>query len=181
MLMHLNSTTRHHQAIARAAATLRFPLIVKHPRGYGSIGMDLAAKVGDQEALAIRVHTAIAAWGCALVEEFVAGREATVLVVSSSNDDTPHALVPVECVFAGAPNPGSFKDFDTKFGAGRIEWRAMDAHEDAALAAALRDASVKVPPCWTRQVAPACCGGTRCCGTNMVSFFLTYSCKNPTS
>lgn len=129
------------QAIRRATQ-LRFPLIIKHPRGYGSVGMDLAAKVADEAALTTRVHLALAAWGCALVEEFVAGREATVLVVQG--DTCPVALMPVECVFAGAPDAGAFKDFDTKFGAGRLGWRAMDRDQDAALAAALRDASVKV-------------------------------------
>lgn len=107
--------------------------------------MDLAAKVGDAGALTTRVEAALAAWGAALVEEFVGGREATVLVVQSTQKAT--ALVPVECVFPGPPDPGAFKDFDTKFGSGTLEWRAMDTPQDATLAAALCDAAVKVHTC----------------------------------
>lgn len=106
--------------------------------------MDQASKVATPAALATRVESAIAAWGCALVEEFVGGREATVLVVQDTGQQ-PVALTPVECVFSGARHAGeAFKDFDTKFGAGAIAWRAMDAPQDAGVADALREASVKV-------------------------------------
>lgn len=121
---------------------MHFPLIIKHPRGYGSIGMDPAAKVVTPHALATRVGTALASWGAALVEEFVGGREATVLVVEGDTLQTT-ALVPIECVFPGS-NPGAFKDFATKFGAGALQWQAMDNPKDTSLAAALRDAAVKV-------------------------------------
>lgn len=39
-------------------------------------------------------------YGGALVEQFIPGREFTVLVVENARDrEAPHTLVPVECVF----------------------------------------------------------------------------------
>lgn len=126
------------QALAHAAATLVFPLIVKHPRGYGSIGLTPASKVRNGTELHTQVAMALHAWGAALVEEFVVGREATVLVVEDVEHSGVRALKPVECVFVpdgvaddvqqekrnGQQQDGQqqqeglswFKDFATKFG-----------------------------------------------------------------
>eukprot|EP00198_Chlamydomonas_reinhardtii_P014391 XP_001703728.1 predicted protein [Chlamydomonas reinhardtii] len=60
---------------------LRFPLIVKHPGGYGSVGMTKDSKVHNEEQLWKQVARFVGSFGGALVEEFITGREFTVLVV----------------------------------------------------------------------------------------------------
>ncbi|GLC42957.1 hypothetical protein PLESTB_000282900 [Pleodorina starrii] len=111
---------------------LRFPLIVKHPSGYGSVGMTKQSKVTNEQDLRQQVSFFCREYGGALVEEFIEGREFTVLVVEeplqgtqgaagdcgcgerepSLSDMVPVAYTPVECVFG----PGEdFKHFDLKF------------------------------------------------------------------
>ena len=63
-----------------AARELRFPLIVKHPHGYSSVGLTPESRVEDREALHRQAARVIEAYGSALVEEFIEGREFTVLV-----------------------------------------------------------------------------------------------------
>eukprot|EP00198_Chlamydomonas_reinhardtii_P014346 XP_001703683.1 predicted protein [Chlamydomonas reinhardtii] len=105
---------------------LRFPLIVKHPSGYGSVGMTKDSKVHNEEQLRAQVARFVGSFGGALVEEFIQGREFTVLVVEEPGaaadvgGDTdpdltsfrPVAYTPVECAFG----PGEdFKHFDLKW------------------------------------------------------------------
>ncbi|GLI71228.1 hypothetical protein VaNZ11_016346 [Volvox africanus] len=101
---------------------LSFPLIVKHPSGYGSVGMTKQAKVTNEEQLRQQVSFFVKEYGGALVEEFIAGSEFTVFVVEEPpeevgddpklSDLVPVAYTPVECVFG----PGEdFKHFDLKF------------------------------------------------------------------
>ncbi len=80
------------------------------------MGLTPASKVHNHAQLCTQVSAALRAWGAALVEEFVVGREATVLVVEqrrrgdaetaecvhssgSAEHVHVHALCPVECVF----------------------------------------------------------------------------------
>ena len=105
--------------VERAAEVLNFPLIVKHPSSYGSIGMGrdaLCATVQDLRPVAARN---IAAYGAALIEEFIEGREFTVLVAEPGPGETvPRAWSPVEFTF---PDGETFKHFDLKW----IEWQGM--------------------------------------------------------
>ncbi|GIL80083.1 hypothetical protein Vretimale_12916 [Volvox reticuliferus] len=127
---------------------LSFPLIVKHPSGYGSVGMTKQAKVTNEEQLRQQVSFFVKEYGGALVEEFIAGREFTVLVVEEPpkevgddpqlSDLVPVAYTPVECVFG----PGEdFKHFDLKFiDFANMGWQPCKDPELAArLKAAARD------------------------------------------
>lgn len=120
---------------ARIAETLPFPMIVKHPNSYGSIGMGRDARVETAHALAEQVARTAGAYGEALVEQFIEGREFTVLVAEPGEGEAvPRAYRPVEFSFA----PGeSFKHFDLKW----IDFRQMGCHpvEDPDLAARLCD------------------------------------------
>lgn len=91
-----------------AAEKLKFPVIVKHCSGYSSIGMTKASKCLDAPALQSEVHRMVEEFGGALVEEFIAGREFTVLVSDCPTTDaqgqptgpgSPVAYQPVECLF----------------------------------------------------------------------------------
>lgn len=100
-------------SVAFAASHLRFPLIVKHPSSYASIGLTRHSRVETPAALHAEAARAIGAYGAALIEEFIEGREFTVLVAENADDARhPFAYLPVEFQFA----PGeSFKHFDLKW------------------------------------------------------------------
>ena len=101
------------QDVDRAAATLRFPLIVKHPNSYSSIGLTPASRVETPEALRRQCAIAFQQFGSALIEEFIDGREFTVLVAENADDpSSPIVYEPVEFHF---PEGETFKHFDMKW------------------------------------------------------------------
>jgi D-alanine-D-alanine ligase len=119
-----------------AARELRFPLIVKPPRGYSSVGLTRESRVTSVAALRREAARMREAYGSALVEEFIEGREFTVLVAESRvDDDEAWALQPVEFLF---PEGESFKHFDLKWkDYEKLGTRAVEEP----LAARLREAS----------------------------------------
>jgi len=94
------------------AARLRFPLFVKHPSSYGSLGLTRASRVVDRAALFEQGTRMIREFGSARVEEFIEGREFTVLVAENPDDGLPIAYWPGELRF---PAGESFKHFDLKW------------------------------------------------------------------
>ena len=104
---------RDEKGIVRAACTLHYPLIVKHPNSYSSIGLTRASRVTNEAELRAQAATMIEAFGSALIEEFIDGREFTVLV--AENPDAPQhptAYTPVEYRF---PEGETFKHFEMKW------------------------------------------------------------------
>jgi len=100
-------------AIEEAGKLLNFPLIVKHFNGYSSIGMTRDSRCENIEGLRVQARKMIDAFGGALIEEFVDGKEFTVLVAENpENPSNPITFVPVECAF---PQGESFKHFDLKW------------------------------------------------------------------
>jgi D-alanine-D-alanine ligase-like ATP-grasp enzyme len=131
---------RNDADITRAADHLRFPLIVKHENSYGSIGMGRDAKATDRAGLFAAARKCIAAYGAALIEEFVEGREFTVLVAENPADPrAPLTFTPVECRF---PPGETFKHFDLKWVA--FEGMSWFRVEDPVLADGLRDVSARM-------------------------------------
>jgi D-alanine-D-alanine ligase-like ATP-grasp enzyme len=121
----------------RAMECLRFPLIVKHPHGYSSIGMTAQSRVVTEDQLGRQLARTISEFGSALVEEFIEGREFTVLVAEGRDErEEAWALQPVEFLF---PEGESFKHFDLKW-KDYEQMRARIAAEEP-LAARLREAS----------------------------------------
>lgn len=101
------------EGLGRAADTLRFPLIVKHPSSYASTGLTRASRVAGAAALAEQGRRMIQAYGSALVEEFVEGAECTVLVAENPGDARqPITYVPVRYRF---PPGETFKHYDLKW------------------------------------------------------------------
>ncbi len=98
---------------ATVASKLRYPMIVKHPNSYSSIGMTSASRVQTTQELAEQIERMVAQFGGALVEEFVEGREYTVLVTEPRDGELmPYAYPPVECVM---PAGETFKHYDLKW------------------------------------------------------------------
>jgi D-alanine-D-alanine ligase len=92
---------------------LHYPLIVKHPNSYSSIGLTPSSKVENQEQLLEQSQLMINRFGHAMVEEFISGREFTVLVAENPEDqDNPITYEPLEFLF---PAGESFKHFDLKW------------------------------------------------------------------
>ena len=137
--------------------TLSFPLIAKHYNSYGSIAMTKDCKVKNEQELRDKVQGFINEYGGCLVEQFIVGREFTVLVSQLSDASysyDPDALVvypPVECLFSKGED---FKHFDLKFAdaivseedqpkktEGTIEWTKC---EDQAINEALAEASKRI-------------------------------------
>jgi D-alanine-D-alanine ligase len=101
------------EGIALAARNLRYPMLVKHYNGYGSIGLTHDSRVTDESALYRQTRQMLDTYGGALIEEFIEGREFTVLVAENpDNANDPVAYLPVEFVF---PAGETFKHFGMKW------------------------------------------------------------------
>jgi len=131
--------TRNDGDLERAANTLRFPMIVKHPSSYSSIDLTRASRVETPEALFERGRMMIAKYAGALVEEFIDGTEATVLVAENSDDPfSPTVYAPVQYVF---PPGETFKHTELKW----VDYEQMTCVpvEDPVLVDRLREASAR--------------------------------------
>lgn len=127
-------------SVELAAVSLRFPLIVKHPNSYSSIGLTKASRVETPADLRIQAAKMIDAFGATLIEEFIEGREFSVLVVENADDaKEPFAYRPVEFRF---PEGESFKHFDLKW----KDYEAMTCVQcdDDELSERLKDMSKKL-------------------------------------
>jgi len=99
--------------IKRAAKKLNFPVLVKPPHGYASVGITRNSRCENLEQLREQVGIEIQEFGRALIEEFIEGREFTCLVAENPEDPkNPVTFKPVEFVF---PEGESFKHYDLKW------------------------------------------------------------------
>jgi D-alanine-D-alanine ligase len=79
---------------------LRFPIMVKHPKSYGSTGMFKESKATTIEQVREQVSRICKEFGAARMEEFIEGKEYNVLVVENVDDRSkPFAYPPAELVF----------------------------------------------------------------------------------
>jgi len=95
--------------VRSAATTLRFPLFVKPNHGGDSLGIDAASLCADEAQLSRRAQAVIDEFDEAMIDEYMAGREFSVLVCASPEPrGEPLALRPVEFVF---PTGERFKTY----------------------------------------------------------------------
>lgn len=84
----------------RLTKNLRYPLMVKHPRSYGSLGMTRDSRVDTPEQLHEQAKRIFSEFGSARVEEFIVGREFNVFVVDNPDDlSNPFVYPPTELIF----------------------------------------------------------------------------------
>jgi D-alanine-D-alanine ligase len=84
----------------RLTQDLEFPLMVKHPKSYGSTGMTRDSRVEDRKELHRQFRRLESEFGGARVEEFIVGREYNVLVVDNPDElGDPFVYPPTELVF----------------------------------------------------------------------------------
>jgi D-alanine-D-alanine ligase len=99
--------------VDKALRKLKFPMLIKPPHGYASVGITRASRVENAEDLKVQVEKEIKDFGRALVEEFIDGREFTCLVAENPDDpENPITFKPVEFIF---PEGESFKHYDMKW------------------------------------------------------------------
>ena len=99
--------------VERVAKRLRFPVLVKPPHGYASVGITRDSRCENVEQLKVQVAREIELFGRALLEEFIEGREFTCLIAENPDDENaPITFKPVEFIF---PQGESFKHYDMKW------------------------------------------------------------------
>lgn len=95
-----------------AIQKLSFPLFVKPAKAGDSLGVDEHSLVHNEEELKSKVVQIIDEYGPLLIEEYIAGREFTVLVAANADDEKKCTVFkPVEYVF---PPGRSFKTYALK-------------------------------------------------------------------
>ncbi len=110
---------RNEDDINRAAETLRFPLFVKHHNSYASVALSRRSRVRSPAGLRQQARKIITRFGAALIEEYIAGMECTVLVAENPDDpDRPVSYVPMQYRF---PDGEEFKHSDLKW----VEYDAL--------------------------------------------------------
>lgn len=79
---------------------LRLPIMVKHPKSYGSTGMFKESRADTLEQVLTQVRRICSEFGAARMEEFIVGREFNVLVVDNPTDlSRPFVYPPAELIF----------------------------------------------------------------------------------
>ncbi|MCE9647873.1 MAG: hypothetical protein K8S20_17905 [Chloroflexi bacterium] len=92
---------------------LRYPIMVKHPKSYGSTGMTKDSRADTLEQVRTQVARICSEFGAARMEEFIVGKEYNVLVVDNAGDlSQPFAYPPAELVF---PPDEEFWHVDVKW------------------------------------------------------------------
>lgn len=88
------------QDIPSACNHLRYPLFIKPAKAGDSLGIDERSRVNDVLALHEKAATIIDEYGPLLVEEYVEGREFTVMLMADPGDEKSVILFePVEYIF----------------------------------------------------------------------------------
>ncbi len=128
------------EEVAAASQQLIFPLFVKPNTAGDSLGIDHDSFVYDAAALMRKAGALIEEYGAALIEEYVDGREFTVLVCADPDAMRPPlALLPLEFRF---PAGEHFKTYDLKVRQFHPECNVPCA--DTALAQRLQEAAVTI-------------------------------------
>jgi D-alanine-D-alanine ligase len=125
--------------VERAAEQLRFPLFVKHYSSYSSVDLSRLSRVASPAGLRRQAKKIMRRHGAALIEEFIAGTECTVLVAENPDDPArPKTYPPLQYRF---PAGESFKHSAMKW----VDHRKMSVSPigDPLLDARLRDVSAR--------------------------------------
>jgi D-alanine-D-alanine ligase len=125
--------------VERAAEQLRFPLFVRHYSSYSSVDLSRRSRVASPAGLRQQARKIMRRHGAALIEEFIAGTECTVLVAENPEDPArPKTYPPLQYRF---PAGESFKHSAMKW----IDYRKMSVLpvDDPLLDARLRHVSAR--------------------------------------
>jgi D-alanine-D-alanine ligase-like ATP-grasp enzyme len=90
---------------------LRFPMFIKPAKAGDSLGIDERSLVYNAEELELKVRSILEQYEEILVEEYIAGREFTVLVAANKDARTCKSFKPIEYIF---PEGREFKTYALK-------------------------------------------------------------------
>lgn len=91
---------------------LTYPLFIKPAKAGDSLGIDERSLVTNVQELQVKVEEILDEYGPLLAEEYIAGREFTVMVCADADDPSiVHCFTPVEYIF---PQGKSFKTYALK-------------------------------------------------------------------
>lgn len=126
--------------IEKACAHLSFPLFVKPDKAGDSLGVDQQSLVHNMDELKQKCAAIIEEYGPLLVEEYIQGREFTVMIVSNADQEkTCTVFKPVEYIF---PEGFAFKTYSLK--TSELHPEANIACNDPGLEAQLKDAALRI-------------------------------------
>jgi D-alanine-D-alanine ligase len=125
--------------LSTACAQLSYPLFVKPAKAGDSLGVDDHSLVHDLQELEQKVKDTQTEYAQLLVEEYVSGREFTVLIAANADGSTSTSFKPVEYIF---PKGFQFKTYALK--TSELHPNANIPCNDPAIEAALRNAAEKI-------------------------------------
>ncbi len=125
--------------VEQAIKNLQFPLFVKPSKAGDSLGIDEHSLVNDIMSLEKKIDTVINDYDELLIEEYINGREFTVLVMANADGKRITALQPVEFVF---PEGKKFKTYALK--TSELHTDANTPVQDIALANQLKNAAQSI-------------------------------------
>jgi D-alanine--D-alanine ligase len=124
---------------AEVCESLKFPLFVKPAKAGDSLGIDEKSLVQSKSALEEKLAFIIQEYDEILVEEYIDGREFTVLVAANNDGRTCTTFQPVEFIF---PAGKKFKTYTLK--TSELLTDANIAVTDKTLAAQLQDSAQRI-------------------------------------
>ena len=126
--------------LEKNCAHLKFPLFVKPDKAGDSLGIDQHSLVHNKEELLHKCNEILDEYGPLLVEEYIQGREFTVMLVANADDEkTCTVFKPIEYIF---PEGFEFKTYALK--TSELHPEANIPCDDPVLEAALKDAALQI-------------------------------------
>lgn len=125
--------------IEEACKHLNFPLFVKPAKAGDSLGIDDKSLVHNSDELKQKVKTIIDEYAPILVEEYIAGREFTVMLAANEDGKTVTVFKPVEYIF---PEENKFKTYNLK--TSELHPNANIACDDEILGNELKKAAMQI-------------------------------------
>ncbi|MDP3665775.1 MAG: ATP-grasp domain-containing protein [Sediminibacterium sp.] len=122
-----------------ATAQLTFPLFIKPAKAGDSLGIDEHSLVHNQVELLEKVKASLQEYPQLLAEEYIAGREFTVLIAANADGKTATSFKPVEFIF---PSGFAFKTYALK--TSELHPDANIPCNDPLIEQQLRDAAQKI-------------------------------------
>jgi D-alanine-D-alanine ligase len=97
--------------ISTVTKQLSFPIFIKPAKAGDSLGVDDHSLVYDEQQLTSKLTSILNEFDAALIEEYIEGREFTVLVAANSDGATCRSFKPIEYIF---PEGFSYKTYALK-------------------------------------------------------------------
>jgi D-alanine-D-alanine ligase-like ATP-grasp enzyme len=123
----------------KISSALNFPFFIKPAKAGDSLGIDDDSLVNNETKLHERIKFLLKEYDEILVEEYIAGREFTVLVAASAGSDDCMVYTPLEFVF---PEGKTFKTYSFK--TSELHKECNVPCEDEELSKRLKDAASKI-------------------------------------